>query len=131
MLLRDAFADQNTVFATTMAGLGERAGLKNVRLIPDCNRDRPVQAARCVFQLALLIARLRPHVVISTGALPGVIALAIGRRVGARTIWVDSIANAEQLSLAGEKARGHADLWLSQWPAVAESAGARYAGSVL
>lgn len=131
MLLRDAFRDTDTAFATTVDGLGERAGLQGVHLLPDCNRNRPLEALWCLIMIIALLVRTRPHVVISTGALPGVIALAIGKRLGARTIWVDSIANAEEMSMAGRKAERYADLWLSQWPAVAEQVGARHMGSVL
>ena len=69
--------------------------------------------------------------VVSTGALPGVIALTLGRAIGARTIWVDSIANAEEMSMSGKLARRVAHLWLSQWEHVAEAAGAEYAGAIL
>ncbi len=131
MLLRDAFADADVTFITTLDGLGERAGLDNVRVVPDCNRDRPMQAVRCAVALLALLLRIRPDVVISTGALPGVIAIVIARRLGAQTVWVDSIANAEEPSMAGGKAKSHAVLWLSQWPDVAAREGGHYAGSVL
>lgn len=131
LLLREAFADQDVTFATTMQGLGERAGIPDVRVIHDCNRNSPMSAVLCGLDLLRLLARVRPQVIVSTGALPGFLALAIGRRFGIRTIWVDSIANAEELSMAGQKAKPHADLWLSQWPFVAERSGAGYAGSVL
>lgn len=131
MLLRDAFAGHEVHYATTLSGLGERAGLRDVSVVPDCNRHRPVQAITCALRLGFLILKLRPAAIISTGALPGVIALALGRKIGARTIWIDSIANAEEMSMAGRMARRHADLWLSQWPIVAEAQGAAYAGSVL
>lgn len=130
-LLRDAFEGCSVAYMTTMKGLGERAGLKNVSVVPDCNRDRPVLAAWAVLRITLKILQVRPHVIISTGAMPGLIAIAIGRALGARTIWVDSIANAEEFSMSGAKAHKHADLWLSQWPTVASDNGAEYAGSVL
>jgi hypothetical protein len=63
--------------------------------------------------------------------MPGLFAIVIGKKLGARTVWVDSIANAEELSMSGVLARPHASMWLSQWPAVAEANGAEYAGSVL
>lgn len=66
-----------------------------------------------------------------TGALPGLIAIIVARRMGIRTMWIDSVANAEEFSMAGRMARRHADRLLSQWPAVAEASGAEYAGSVL
>jgi hypothetical protein len=130
-LLRDAFDGCDVAYLTTMQGLGERGGLANVGVIPDCNRNHPIDAARAAVRIALKILRLRPDVVISTGALPGLIAIAIGRVLGARTIWIDSVANAEVLSMSGAKAHKHADLWLSQWQSVASANGAEYAGSVL
>jgi hypothetical protein len=35
---------------------------------------------------------------------------------GARTVWIDSIANSEKLSLSGRLVRKHVDLCLTQWP---------------
>ena len=49
--------------------------------------------------------RLRPDVVITTGAAPGYFAVRIGKLLGARVVWVDSIANAEELSLSGPEGR--------------------------
>jgi hypothetical protein len=79
-----------------------------------------------------IILRERPDVIISTGAAPGYFALWIGRRLlGARTIWIDSIANVDRLSLAGAKAGRVADLWLTQWPHLAKPGGPAFAGAVL
>lgn len=84
-------------------------------------------ALRC----ALVVLRFRPHVVISTGAAPGYLAVLFGKWRGARTVWVDSIANAEELSLSGRKAGEFVDLWLTQWPHLARPAGPAYHGGVL
>ena len=46
-------------------------------------------------------------------------------------MWIDSVANAEEMSMAGRMAKSYADCWVSQWPGVAEATGARYFGSVL
>ncbi len=89
--------------------------------ILDANRWQKVRLARQLLQIARILLRERPDVVISTGAAPGFFALKIARRLGARTIWVDSIANAEELSLSGQKAGPSADLWLTQWPQLAGS----------
>jgi hypothetical protein len=43
---------------------------------------------------------------------------------------VDSIANAEELSLSGRKVRRFADLWLTQWPDLVREGGPEYAGAV-
>ena len=131
LLLRPAFEDQDVLFATTLAGLAERAGLTRHAMLPDCNADQKLAALRCTLAAAWLLLRFRPQVIISTGALPGFIVMAIGKAFGARTIWIDSIANAEEFSAAGAHARRVADLRLSQWPDVADAGHAEYAGNLL
>jgi hypothetical protein len=130
MLLRSAFDGCDLQLASTLPGLGDfESG--PVHLVPDCNRNEKVRSLKASLSILLLLLKVRPSVVVTTGALPGLIAILIAKRMGARTIWVDSVANAEEMSLAGKKARAHADLWLSQWPEVARLEGASYAGSVL
>ncbi len=131
MLMRAAFAHHDTHFMTTMPGLPEQFGLSQARIIPDSNGDEKIAMIRTAFVLFFAMLRLRPDVVISTGALPGLMALAFGRVMGARTIWVDSVANAEEMSKSGRTARRFAHLWMSQWEHVADAAGADYAGAVL
>jgi UDP-N-acetylglucosamine:LPS N-acetylglucosamine transferase len=132
MQIRPAFEGHRTFYLTTMPGLAAEDGLAaESAVVPDCNRDAPLRMLAAALRVGAHLLRHRPHVVISTGALPGVIALALGRLLGARTIWIDSIANAEEMSMSGRLARRVAHLWLSQWPHVAEAEGATYAGAVL
>ncbi len=131
MLLRPAFEAAEVMYVTTLPGLADQFGASPSVLVPDANRNEPVAVLRVALALFWLMLRWRPNAVISTGALPGVIALALGRLLGARTVWVDSVANAEAMSLSGRIARRFADEWLSQWPHVAAAEGATYAGSVL
>ena len=131
MLMRPAFDGHEVTYVTTMEGLPEQFGATPAHIVPDCNRHEWLSTLRCMVALSSLILRKRPHVVMSTGALPGVIALTLGKLVRARTIWVDSMANAERMSSSGKMARHVADLWLSQWEHVAEETGAGYAGSVI
>ena len=98
-------------------------------MIPESHDSR---SARTTPRLRVLaIASRVGHWVVSTGAAPGYVAIAIGRRFGARTLWLDSIANVEQLSLSGERAIRHADLVLTQWPHLAREGQVEYRGSVL
>ena len=132
MLMRDGYTTSGEVlFLTTLEGLPEQFGVSPSKIVPDCNRNEPIAVIRSTLVILGVILRYRPHVVISTGALPGVIALALGKLFRARTIWVDSVANAEEMSMSGRLARRFADLWLSQWEHVAKEAGADYAGAVL
>lgn len=131
MLMRPAFAHHDVLYLTTLPGLPEQFGATPARIVPDCNRNEKVAILRTTVALMGHVVRQRPHVVITTGALPGVLALALGRLTGARTIWVDSVANAETMSMSGRLARRFAHLWMSQWDHVAAEAGAEYAGAVL
>nr|WP_302675558.1 hypothetical protein [Sphingomonas faeni] len=73
-----------------------------------------------------------PHLVVSTGAAPGAMALLVGKMFGARTIWIDSIANSEVLSLSGRLVRPIADLRITQWQHLAEkNRSLRYLGQIL
>jgi hypothetical protein len=131
MRLRPAFGDHTVHYMTTFSGLAERFGIAGATIVPECNARSPLRALRCAFVVGTWVLWHRPQVVISTGALPGLFAVAFGRVVGARTIWVDSAANAEALSASGRRARSIAQLCLTQWPAVAESENVTYRGSIL
>jgi Oligosaccharide biosynthesis protein Alg14 like. len=131
MLLRDAVEGQDAQYATTLPGLAEQWQIEGAHLIPDCNRNSWLAVLHSTAMIMLMLLRVRPAVIVTTGALPGFLALVLGRKLGAKTVWIDSVANAEEMSLAGLKAKKYADLWLSQWPNVAQASGAEFAGSVL
>lgn len=83
--------------------------------VPDANRWNKVQLLRLAMRVGWLVIRLRPDVIISTGAAPGFFACRVGKAVGARTIWLESIANADELSMSGRMVAPYADLWMTQW----------------
>ncbi|SMX46432.1 UDP-N-acetylglucosamine--LPS N-acetylglucosamine transferase [Actibacterium lipolyticum] len=131
MLMREAFEHQDVLYLTTLSGLPEQYDATPAKLVPDCNRNQKIATIKCAFIMLWRVLVFRPQMVISTGALPGVLALAFGKMVGAKTVWVDSVANAEEMSMSGMLARRFADLWMSQWEDVAKDAGAEFAGAVL
>lgn len=99
--------------------------------ITEANRWNKFRLIRQALELIFIVLRVRPDIVISTGAAPGYFAIRIAHMLGARTVWVDSIANAEELSFAGRKVGRHADLWLTQWQNLAKTEGPVYRGAVL
>ncbi|WP_406828074.1 hypothetical protein [Microbulbifer sp. ARAS458-1] len=66
-----------------------------------------------------LLRAYRPDVVISTGAAPGLIVCVAAKLLNCSTIWVDSIANVERVSLSGRVAACFVDQALVQWPKLA------------
>lgn len=129
--LRPAFEGCKVVFATVRAGYRADVGDAPFRVVPDANRWSKCGLMRTALGVGCLLLRERPDIIISTGAAPGYFAIAIGSTFGARTVWIDSVANAEALSLSGQKAGRFAHLWLTQWPHLAKENGPRYMGNVL
>jgi UDP-N-acetylglucosamine:LPS N-acetylglucosamine transferase len=129
--LRPAFEGAVVTYATVRPGYAQEVAPAPFRVIPDANRWQKIQLIRCALGILALLLREKPDVVVSTGAAPGYFAIRLGRLLGIRTIWVDSIANAEELSLSGERAGRHADLWLTQWPHLARPEGPYFRGNVL
>lgn len=128
--LSEAFAGSDTLYVTTVGGQVAPSGNRSVAHIADGSRNEPLRLLLAALQLCLLMVRFRPHALLTTGAAPGYVALRLAKLFGARTVWIDSIANAEELSLSGKLAGRHADLWLTQWESL-EAAGPRYWGQVL
>lgn len=126
-----AFEGYDVALATVDEAYRSEAGEARFYTIRDVTRWDRWRWIQTLAKLAWILAREKPDVVISTGALPGYFCLRIAKWFGARTIWVDSIANAEELSLSGKVIGKYADLWLTQWPHLARSDGPFYRGAVL
>lgn len=76
-----------------------------------------------------LLRKIRPSVVITTGAAPGLVCLFAAKLSGIKTIWIDSIANVEHLSASGRIAKTFADRVYTQWNDLAEK-GVIYKGNI-
>lgn len=131
MRVASAFAEYDRVFVTTIKGCDGDVGDARLRLVNDANRWNRFGLLKLAFRIMLILLRERPDVVVSTGAAPGYFAIRFGKLLGARTVWLDSIANAEKLSLCGQRVGAYADMWLTQWPHLASPDGPRYCGAVL
>jgi UDP-N-acetylglucosamine:LPS N-acetylglucosamine transferase len=129
--LRPAFAGAEVVYASTDApGNLQKLGGRFHRL-RDANQDTKIALLFSAVQIFLMVARERPDVVVSTGAAPGYLAVLFGSLLGARTLWVDSIANAGCISKSGRLARRRSTLFLTQWERLATDDGVRYEGAVI
>jgi hypothetical protein len=129
--LSPAFANTVVHYVSTSKDLARDVAPASLSTVPDANLDSKLKALWLAFRVLILIIKLRPSVVLSTGAAPGFFAIMFGKLLGARTIWVDSIANADKLSVSGEKVKPFADLWLTQWPHLETPRGPFYRGSVV
>jgi UDP-N-acetylglucosamine:LPS N-acetylglucosamine transferase len=128
--LRPAFAEHDVAYLTTDPGHRSEVGGARFYYVEDANRWEKLKLARSAVKILWVLLRERPDVVISTGAAPGYLALRCAGVLGARTVWVDSIANVDELSLSGRMASSKADLCLTQWAHLADGR-VGYEGAVL
>lgn len=128
-----AFSGTEVTYVSTNAGHRDELIGENCRYfnVTDANRWEKLKLIKMFMDVAWVLLRVRPDVILTTGAAPGFAALMFGRLMGARTIWVDSIANAEKMSDSGLKVHRWADVWLTQWEHLAKEDGPHYWGGVL
>lgn len=131
MQLKEIFAGCDVAFVGVKEMYRAEAQPHRFYAIPDVSRLHKWTIALALARLLFILLRERPAVIITTGSAPGMLALRLGKLLGARTVWIDSIANVEQMSFSGTQARKCADLWLTQWPHLARPDGPTYLGSVL
>lgn len=132
--LMPAFEGCDVAFLTINKAYRSQAQGRRFYTVNDATRWNKLALLVMCLRIAWILHKERPHVIISTGAAPGYFALRLGRMMGIKTVWIDSIANVERLSLSGERIGKHADFWLTQWPHLAAGvgeAGPLYRGAVL
>lgn len=108
-------------YVTTNAGAASMlAPGASLDVVTDFSRSELWRLPRSLWQMWRIVRRRRPRAIITTGAAPGLMAIAVGRLCGCRTLWIDSIANAATLSGSGKVARRLAHSVFTQWPALAD-----------
>lgn len=76
------------------------------------------------------IRRYRPHVILSTGAALAVPFFVVGRLLGVRLVYVESLTRVHELALSGRLVYPIADSFFVQWRMASPPPRAIYAGSV-
>lgn len=128
--LRPAFENCRVTYVTVDKAYRQDIVGSRFFIVPDATRWNRLRLLSLAAKLIWILLRERPDVVVSTGAAPGYFAIRLGKLLGARTVWIDSIANVDRLSMSGERVGRYADLWLTQWPHLARPGGPTCAGSV-
>jgi len=111
---------------------GSLAENGRVYAVGEANRDHPFRMIAVLSRCIFIAIKERPDIVISTGAAPGCLMCLLGKLLGAKVVWLDSITNVERMSLSGRLIRPFADLLLVQWPElVNQYPNAEYVGTVI
>lgn len=78
------------------------------------------QTARGAAQLLPIMRRVRPDVVLANGPAVAVPAAVLGKVLGAAVVYVESASRVAGLSASGRMVYRLADLFIVQWPQLAE-----------
>lgn len=119
--LSQCWNGHNTFCVTTTKVVEEQIRkYGNVYVVGECNHQHPMLVLTTLMRCIKAIVREKPDVVISTGAAAGCIMCFLGKLRGAKVIWIDSITNVSRISLSGRLVRPIANLFLVQWPHLAQ-----------
>lgn len=125
-----AFKEEELVFVSTKPEFSTTVPGKKFYHIPDGSSWNKLKLIKSLWNAFRIIEKERPDAIVTTGAAPGLMGLMAGKLMGIKTIWIDSIANVEKVSLSGRIAVMFADRVYTQWPDLASSK-ILYAGNVL
>ncbi|MFT5813598.1 MAG: UDP-N-acetylglucosamine:LPS N-acetylglucosamine transferase [Psychroserpens sp.] len=130
--LLPAFSDYEVVIISTV-DLSDKIQFKEFKsiIVTDSNFDQKVKLLVTAIQIFWYVISKRPSIIVTTGAAPGLFAIIFGKLILARSIWIDSIANAEELSFAGSIAKKLTANCYSQWQEVAKKNKIKFLGAVI
>lgn len=128
--LRPAFEGHRVVYMTTNAGYQDDVDAK-LYAVTDANMWQKLKLLKMFAEVAWVVLKVRPDVVVTTGAAPGFAAILFARLLGKKTLWIDSIANSEELSSSGKKVGRITSAWVTQWPHLSGAGGPEHWGAVL
>lgn len=130
MRIKKAFDGCTVIYVSTHQGYEKIVHDKKFYKISDGNRWSKIKLMKMAVEIRKIIIKEKPDVIITTGAAPGLFAVIWGRLSGSKTIWLDSIANVDIISLSGRIAKRFAHFHLTQWEGLADNKTA-YRGNVL
>jgi UDP-N-acetylglucosamine:LPS N-acetylglucosamine transferase len=128
--LQTAFRGAEVVFVSTHKKYTSDNSNHKFYSVIDANRWNKLRLLKMANQMRVIVQKEKPDYVISTGAAPGLAAIFWGKLNGSKTIWVDSIANVERISMSGRLIKPFTNLHLTQWPHLANGT-TLYKGTVI
>ena len=129
--LRPAFDGCEVVYASVHAASAVEVPGHRFYSFKDASRKNKLAFFAVILRMLWIVLRERPDVIVTTGSAPALICISFGRLVGARTLWIDSIANCKELSTSGRKASKVATRCVSQWEQIARENHIEYWGRTL
>ena len=130
--LRSAWADLPRVWVTTRAADTEallRDERKIYAFVPTARNVKNM--LRNLWLAAVIVRRYRPDVLLSTGGGVTFPVFVVGKLVGARLIYVESLTRVDGPSLTGRLVYPLVDRFFVQWPEAATRSRMEFVGNLL
>lgn len=108
------------IYMSTHERCSNMVGGHHFYKIQDFSRWNAYKLFPAFFYGLKVVLAEKPDIVITTGAAPGLVVLFAAKCCGIRTIWVDSIANVNHLSLCGRIAARFTSRTYTQWKELAD-----------
>lgn len=133
LLLAPVWEGRPHFFVTPGISVGEQVrNNAKAYVVTKADYQHPYRLLVMLAQCSRIMLRERPDVVLSTGAAIGCVLCILAKLCRKKVIWVDTVSHVDRLTLSGNIVRHFADLFLVQWPDLAEKyKQAKYVGSVL
>lgn len=130
--LLPAFEEHDVYYASTERAYAQMVPTGRFSYVPDASlKSNPLMILWLAINVLAILIKIKPQIVVTTGAAPGFFALFFAKLLRRKTVWLDSIANVDQLSVSGQKVARFADLYITQWEHLARDGGPEYFGSVV
>lgn len=107
--------DYEVVYLCTHSKCATMVEGQKFYLMEDYSRWDAWKMIPSFFKVWGIVRKENPEAIMTTGAAPGLTCLMVGKMLGKKTIWVDSIANVQHLSASGRIALKFASKIYTQW----------------
>jgi UDP-N-acetylglucosamine:LPS N-acetylglucosamine transferase len=128
--LQPAFDGHDLMYMSTLDTYAKSLKDYPYYTVPDFSQWNVYKIPLVAWKMYQLFLKIKPDVVVTTGAAPGVLELFVGKLMGAKTIWVESLCHAEKVSISGKICALFADRVYTQWEHLATSK-VVYSGNIM
>ncbi|GAB1404971.1 MAG: glycosyltransferase [Lentimicrobiaceae bacterium] len=131
MRLIPAFKEHHIIYVTTNNGYRKQVNGSEFYPVSDATRWQKLKLIKMGFEVGKIVLNKKPDVVVSTGAAPGLMAIIWAWLMGKQSVWIDSIANVDRISMSGRIAKKFCTFHLTQWEHLADNKSTLFKGTVI
>jgi UDP-N-acetylglucosamine:LPS N-acetylglucosamine transferase len=128
--LQGLLREYDTIYISTNPAFSHSVDKGNYYTVADGSRWNKTRMMKIAWQVFRIFLKHRPDIIISTGAAPGAVAIVVGKLMGAKTVWIESLCHVEKISMSGKYVSRFSDQFYTQWPHLATE-GIIYKGNII